>query len=258
MRRPFVRRPAGRSATWRSPLERNGQSLTRRRGIDNGIWVHLHSEGQVSGGFMKTALLAAPLLTITLAAPLAAASPQGSPRTVQLITMGVPAPPRLPAATGSDGTDRPDTPAVDEGAPLAEARAAALPASFSVHDLSRKWVQFQMAQTYGQVAPARPRRSTCRLPGGAASCGRARRFCRADAGGDTRPCVDARRTGLCQRRNPIHGRMLCRRLSAGWFPQRPGGDPAGGLLRDDERDRVPIWHPGRPFRRHDHPRKPLQ
>jgi hypothetical protein len=102
---------------------------------------------------MKTALLAAPLLTITLAAPLAGASPQGSPRTVQLITMGVPAPPRLPAAAGSDGTDRPDTPAVDEGAPLAEARPAALPASFSVHDLSRKWVQFQMAQTYGQVAP---------------------------------------------------------------------------------------------------------
>jgi len=103
---------------------------------------------------MKTALLAAPLLTITLAAPLAAASPQGSPRTVQLITMGVPAPPRLSAAAGPDGTDRPDKPAVDEGAPPAAAHPAALPASFSVHDLSRKWVQFQMAQTYGQAAVA--------------------------------------------------------------------------------------------------------
>ncbi|EZP77136.1 Lytic transglycosylase, catalytic [Novosphingobium resinovorum] len=100
---------------------------------------------------MKTALLAAPLLTITLAAPLAAASPQGSPRTVQLITMGVPAPPRLSAAAGTDGTDGSDKPAADEGAPLAEASPAALPASFSVHDLSRKWVQFQMAQTYGQA-----------------------------------------------------------------------------------------------------------
>ena len=204
---------------------------------------------------MKTALLVAPLLTITLAAPLAAASPQGSPRTVQLITMGAPAPPRLPAAAGPDGTDGPDKPAVDEGTLLAEASPAALPASFSVHDLSRKWVQFQMAQhpPAGAPGPARSRPG----PGCGPGCGRAGRFCRADAGGDTRSGVDARRTGLCQRRNRLHARMLCPCLSAGRFPQRPSGDPPGGLLRDDERDRVPIWHPSRPFRRHDHPRKPL-
>lgn len=80
--------------------------------------------------------------TMTLAGPKGA----GHARSVQLISMGAPAKPDVPVSA--------TPPASDE-----RATAVALPAApdFKVHDLSRRWVEFQMANSFaGERAAPTP------------------------------------------------------------------------------------------------------
>lgn len=104
---------------------------------------------------MKAFILVGSALAVFANAAVNAAPPsQSRARTVQLISMTAPA--AAPAAPG--GMPAPE----GEGAPSSPpAGAPEIPASFRVHDLSRRWVQFQMAQSYSGAAevahrPAEP------------------------------------------------------------------------------------------------------
>src|SRR3546814_3015761 len=69
-----------------------------------------------------------------------AAEPPLAARSVQLISMGATSPQR-PLRAGED---------VEDEAPQAADHAAlpALPPAFRIHDLSRRWVEFQMADSF--------------------------------------------------------------------------------------------------------------
>lgn len=87
--------------------------------------------------FLVGAALAIFLNTAVHAAP---ASPSRA-RTVQLISMATPVPTK-------------PVPAHDEeaSAPSPSTAVPEIPASFRIHDLSRQWVRFQMAQSYSAAA----------------------------------------------------------------------------------------------------------
>src|SRR3546814_6828292 len=79
-----------------------------------------------------------------------AAEPPLAARSVQLISMGATSPQR-PLRAGED---------VEDEAPQAADHAAlpALPPAFRIHDLSRRWVEFQMADSFS-AAPKVPART---------------------------------------------------------------------------------------------------
>src|SRR3546814_1778580 len=72
-----------------------------------------------------------------------AAEPPLAARSVQLISMGATSPQR-PLRAGED---------VEDEAPQAADHAAlpALPPAFRIHDLSRRWVEFQMADSRSEA-----------------------------------------------------------------------------------------------------------
>ena len=84
-----------------------------------------------------------------------AAEPPLAARSVQLISMGTTSPQRPPRA-GED---------VEDEAPQAADHAAlpALPPAFRIHDLSRRWVEFQMVDSFS-AAPEVPARTGVAQP----------------------------------------------------------------------------------------------
>src|SRR3546814_9605063 len=84
-----------------------------------------------------------------------AAEPPAAARSVQLISMGATNPQR-PLRAGED---------VEDEAPQAADHAAlpALPPAFRIHDLSRRWVAFQLVDSFS-AAPEAPARTSVAQP----------------------------------------------------------------------------------------------
>src|SRR3546814_15172215 len=91
-----------------------------------------------------------------------AAEPPPAARSVQLISMGATNPQR-PLRAGED---------VEDEAPQAADHAAlpALPPAFRIHDLSRRWAEFQMVDSFSP-APSVPARPSVAQPSGPPSKG---------------------------------------------------------------------------------------
>lgn len=89
---------------------------------------------------MRIILLSAAAIATVCAATAHAGAPR-SARSVQLISMGGPASPQ-PAVTADDQRDEAQLPAAPQGID-----------GFRVHDLSRRWVEFEMASNFTGTSP---------------------------------------------------------------------------------------------------------
>jgi soluble lytic murein transglycosylase-like protein len=125
------------------PTARFEASLTQAGGIDNRESVDLTRQERGREDQMRAYFLAgAALISMVPTVAAAGAQPARSVRTVQLISMT-----GAPSLAPEAAPEEPSGPAPAAALAAVPPEAAALPEAFRVHDLSRQWVAYQMANS---------------------------------------------------------------------------------------------------------------